>query len=51
MIDDRALCATVGGIPLTDLVKMGQITQEEVDAIVERTRNGGAEVVRFEGTP
>ncbi|MBB3066453.1 MULTISPECIES: malate dehydrogenase [Limibacillus] len=36
---------TVAGIPLPDLVKMGWITQERVDAIVDRTRNGGAEIV------
>ncbi|KAL8444182.1 hypothetical protein Emed_006354 [Eimeria media] len=38
---------TVGGIPLPDLVAMGQIKQEEVDAIVERTRNAGGEIVRL----
>lgn len=36
---------TVAGIPLPDLVKMGWITQDRVDAIVDRTRNGGAEIV------
>lgn len=36
---------TVGGIPLPELVQMGHITQEDVDAIVERTRNGGGEIV------
>ncbi|KAL8439338.1 hypothetical protein Efla_002818 [Eimeria flavescens] len=38
---------TVGGIPLPDLIAMGQIKQEEVDAIVERTRNAGGEVVQL----
>ncbi|KAL8431487.1 hypothetical protein ACSSS7_005234 [Eimeria intestinalis] len=38
---------TVGGIPLPDLVAMGQIKQEEVDAIVERTRDAGGEIVRL----
>ncbi|HAT85255.1 malate dehydrogenase [Cohaesibacter gelatinilyticus] len=37
--------STVAGIPLTDLVKMGWLTQEELDQIVQRTRDGGAEIV------
>ena len=37
--------STVAGIPLPDLVAMGWTTQERLDAIVERTRNGGAEIV------
>ena len=37
--------STVGGIPLPDLVKMGWTTQESLDAIVQRTRDGGAEIV------
>ncbi|WP_339950623.1 malate dehydrogenase [uncultured Albimonas sp.] len=37
--------STVGGIPLPDLVKMGWTTQEKLDAIVQRTRDGGAEIV------
>lgn len=37
--------STVGGIPLPDLVKMGWTTQEKIDAIIERTRNGGSEIV------
>jgi len=37
--------STVGGIPLPDLVKMGWTTQEKIDAIVQRTRNGGGEIV------
>jgi malate dehydrogenase len=39
--------STVAGIPLPDLVKMGWTTQERLDAIVERTRNGGAEIVNL----
>jgi malate dehydrogenase len=39
--------STVGGVPLPDLVKMGWITQEKVDAIVERTRKGGGEIVNL----
>ena len=37
--------STVGGIPLPDLVKMGWTTRENLDAIVQRTRDGGAEIV------
>ena len=36
---------TVSGIPLPDLVKKGWTTQKKLDAIVDRTRNGGAEIV------
>ena len=37
--------STVGGIPLPDLVKMGWTTQARLDAIVDRTRKGGGEIV------
>ncbi len=37
--------STVSGIPVPDLVKMGWSTKERIDAIVERTRNGGGEIV------
>jgi len=37
--------STVAGIPLPDLVKMGWTSQERLDAIVQRTRDGGAEIV------
>ncbi len=37
--------STVAGIPLPDLVKMGWTTQERLDGIVKRTRNGGGEIV------
>ena len=39
--------STVGGIPLPDLVKMKWTTQERLDAIVERTRKGGGEIVNL----
>ena len=39
--------STVAGIPLPDLVKMGWTTQEKLDAIIDRTRNGGIEVINF----
>ena len=37
--------SSVAGIPLTDLVKMRWITQKRLDDIVQRTRDGGAEIV------
>lgn len=37
--------STVAGIPLTDLIKMGWITRKRLNEIVDRTRNGGAEIV------
>ncbi|MGE0230877.1 MAG: malate dehydrogenase [Flavobacteriaceae bacterium] len=37
--------STVAGIPLTDLVKMGWITKARLEEIVQRTRDGGAEIV------
>jgi malate dehydrogenase len=37
--------STVGGIPLPDIVKMGWLSKERLDTIVQRTRDGGAEIV------
>ncbi|RMH52633.1 MAG: malate dehydrogenase [Alphaproteobacteria bacterium] len=37
--------SAVGGIPLPDLVQMGWTSQEKLDAIIQRTRDGGAEIV------
>jgi malate dehydrogenase len=37
--------STVAGIPLTDLVKMGWLSKERLDQIIQRTRDGGAEIV------
>jgi malate dehydrogenase len=37
--------SAVAGIPLPDIIKMGWTTQARLDAIVERTRNGGGEIV------
>jgi malate dehydrogenase len=37
--------STVAGIPLPDLVKAGWLTDKRLDAIVQRTRDGGAEIV------
>ena len=39
--------STVAGVPLPDLVKMGWTTQERVNAMVERTRKGGGEIVNL----
>ncbi len=37
--------STVGGVPLPDLIAMGWATQARIDAIVDRTRKGGGEIV------
>ncbi len=37
--------STVAGIPVPDLVKMGWIAQEKLEQIIQRTRDGGAEIV------
>ncbi len=37
--------STVGGITLPDLVEMGWSTQDKMDAIIQRVRDGGAEIV------
>jgi malate dehydrogenase len=39
--------STIAGIPLPDLVKMGWTTQGRIEEIVDRTRNGGAEIVNL----
>ncbi len=39
--------STVEGVPLTTLVETGKITQDRLDEIVLRTRNGGAEIVNL----
>jgi malate dehydrogenase len=37
--------STVAGVPVPDLIKMGWSTQARIDAIVQRARDGGAEIV------
>ncbi len=37
--------STVAGIPLTDIVKMGWMSKDKLDSIIQRTRDGGAEIV------
>lgn len=39
--------STVAGIPVPDLIKMGWTTRERIEAIVQRTRDGGAEIVNL----
>lgn len=39
--------SAIAGIPLPDLIKMGLSTQEKIDKIVQRTRDGGAEIVNL----
>ena len=41
--------STVAGIPLPDLVAMGWTSQDKIDAIVDRTRKGGGEIVGLLG--
>ncbi len=41
--------STAGGIPLTELVAMGMLEQAKLDAIIERTRKGGGEIVGLLG--
>ncbi len=39
--------STVAGIPVPDLIKMGWTSQAKIDQIVDRTRNGGGEIVNL----
>jgi malate dehydrogenase len=39
--------SAVAGIPIPDLVRMGWTSQSRIEEIVERTRNGGAEIVNL----
>jgi malate dehydrogenase len=39
--------STVAGVPIPDLIKMGWSTQDRIDTIVQRTRDGGAEIVNL----
>jgi malate dehydrogenase len=39
--------STVAGIPLPDLIKMGWLKQDRLDAIIDRTRKGGGEIVNL----
>lgn len=41
--------STVAGIPIPDLIKMGWSTKEKIEQIVQRTRDGGGEIVKLLG--
>ena len=41
--------SNAGGIPLPDLVKMGLLKQDRLEAIIDRTRKGGGEIVQLLG--
>jgi malate dehydrogenase len=41
--------SSVAGVPVPDLIEMGWTTKEKVDEIVQRTRDGGAEIVKLLG--
>lgn len=41
--------STVAGIPVPDMIEMGWTTKEKMDAIVDRTRSGGGEIVQLLG--
>ena len=42
--------STIGGVPLPDCIKLGMFSQEQLDAIIKRTRGGGGEIVALLGT-
>jgi malate dehydrogenase len=41
--------STIGGVPLPDCIKLGMFSQAQLDAMVERTRKGGGEIVALLG--
>ena len=42
--------SSVAGIPVPDLIEMGWTTKNKIDEIIQRTRDGGAEIVKLLGT-
>lgn len=38
---------TIAGIPISEWIEMGMLSQERLDQIIDRTRNGGAEIVNL----
>lgn len=42
--------SSVAGIPIPDLIEMGWTSRAKIDEIVQRTRDGGAEIVKLLGT-
>jgi malate dehydrogenase len=41
--------SSVAGIPIPDLIEMGWTTKTKIEEIVQRTRDGGAEIVKLLG--
>jgi malate dehydrogenase len=41
--------STIGGVPLPDCVKLGMFSQDQLDAMIKRTRGGGGEIVGLLG--
>ena len=39
--------STVAGIPIPDLIDMGWSTKEKIERVIQRTRDGGAEIVKL----
>jgi len=39
--------STVAGIPIPDLIDMGWSTKEKIEKVIQRTRDGGAEIVKL----
>jgi malate dehydrogenase len=42
--------STIGGVPLPECIKLGMFSQEQLDAMIKRTRGGGGEIVALLGT-
>jgi malate dehydrogenase len=42
--------STIGGVPLPECVKLGMFSQDQLDAMIKRTRGGGGEIVALLGT-
>jgi malate dehydrogenase len=42
--------SSVAGVPVPDLIEMGWTTKTKIDEIIQRTRDGGAEIVKLLGT-
>jgi len=42
--------STVAGIPLPDLVQLGWLSEQRLQEIIQRTRDGGAEIVKLLGS-
>lgn len=40
---------TISGIPIANFIEQGKIKQETIDKIIERTRQGGGEIVKLLG--